>query len=446
MRPGEDRSQALQPGRRVHGAGSGRPRLLPGRQWRGRGMGAGSYAEGVAGGRASRLASFGGRAGAGNVLLVVVVTALQVAGPRAGSPGRPPEWLAGLAGEVAGTAAALLGGVLLWWRRSRPSGVLAGSVAAYAVNAAVVPGVPPYAGWVALYAAGVYGRTGRRAGYGVAAGTAALVLVFGVCAVTYPKTVGELVLLIAVTVTAGLLGLLVRSRRAQLGALRDRAAALERERQSAAARAAAEERLRIARDVHDLVGHALSGIAVQSSTARLALDAGRPGAARTALSAVESASRAALAEMRQLLGVLRPGEAGQYCPVPGLGDLPGLVDGLRRQGVAVTLSAGELAGVPAAVSLAAYRVVQEALTNAVKHAAGSPVSVAVAASEGALVATVEDYPPRAAPPGGQAGGYGLAGMRERVTGLGGEVSAGPAGDHPGWRVRARIPYDQDGGA
>src|SRR5438477_1276104 len=123
--------------------------------------------------------------------------------------------------------------------------------------------------------------------------------------------------------------MLVRSRRAQLAALRDRAAALERERQSAAARAAAEERLRIARDVHDLVGHALSGIAIQSSTARLALDAGRPGAARTALSAVESASRAALAEMRQLLGVLRPGEAGQYRPVPGLGDLPGLVDGLR---------------------------------------------------------------------------------------------------------------------
>jgi signal transduction histidine kinase len=409
-------------------------------------MAASSYAEGVAGGRLRRLAPFRGWAGAGNVLLVVLVTALQVAGPRAGSPSRPPELVAGLAGEAAGMAAALAGGVVLWWRRSRPGGVLAGSVAAYAVNAAVVPGVPPYAGWVALYAAGVYSRTGRRAGYGAAAGAAALVLVFAVCAVAYPKTVGELVLLIAVTVTAGLLGMLVRSRRAQLGALRDRAAALERERQSAAARAAAEERLRIARDVHDLVGHALSGIAVQSSTARLALAAGRPGAARTALSAVESASRAALAEMRQLLGVLRPGEGGQYRPAPGLGDLPGLVDGLRRQGVAVTLSAGELAGVPAAVSLAAYRVVQEALTNAVKHAAGSQVSVAVAASEGALLATVEDYAQRAAPPGGQAGGYGLAGMRERVAGLGGEVSAGPAGDHPGWRVRARIPYGGDGGA
>jgi signal transduction histidine kinase len=230
-----------------------------------------------------------------------------------------------------------------------------------------------------------------------------------------------------------------------LGALRDRAAALERERESAAARGAAEERLRIARDVHDLVGHALSGIAVQSSTARLALDAGRFTAARTALSAVESASRAALTEMRQLLGGLRAGDAGEYRPAPGLGDLPSLVEGLRTQGVAVTLSVDELGEVPGAASLAAYRVVQEALTNAVKHSAGSRVTVSVAASGGALLATVEDYA-QAPPQGERVGGHGLAGMRERVAGLGGEVSAGPADDHPGWRVRARIPYGEEGGA
>jgi signal transduction histidine kinase len=387
-----------------------------------------------------------GWARARNVTLVVLVTALQVAGPRAGSPGHAPDLLAGLAGAVLGVASALIQGVALVWRRSRPVGVLAVCVAGYAVNAAVIPGVPPYAGWVALYAAGVYGRGVRRAGYSVIAGAAALVLTFGVCALAYPKTAGELVLLVAVTVTTGLLAALVRSRRAQLDALRDRAAALEGERESAAARAAAEERLRIARDVHDLVGHALSGIAVQSSTARLALDAGRSGAARTALSAVESASRAALAEMRQLLGVLRAEDTGEYGPVPGLGDLPGLVDGLRTQGVAVALSVGELGEVPDAMSLAAYRVVQEALTNAVKHAAGSRVTVQVAASGGALLATVEDYARQAAPPGERVGGQGLAGMRERVAGLGGEVSAGPAGDHPGWRVRARIPYGGEGGA
>jgi signal transduction histidine kinase len=387
-----------------------------------------------------------GWARAGNVLLVVLVTALQVAGPRAGSPGHVPDLLAGLAGATVGAAAALIQGVALVWRRSRPVGVLVVCMAGYAVNAAVIPGVPPYAGWVALYAAGVYGGRPRRAGYAVAAGAGALGLVFVACALVYPKTAGELVLLVAVTVTVSLLATVVRSRRAQLDALRDRAAALEGERESAAARGAAEERLRIARDVHDLVGHALSGIAVQSSTARLALDAGQSGAARTALSAVESASRAALAEMRHLLGVLRAGDACEYGPVPGVRDLPGLVDGLRTQGVTVALALGELGEVPDAVSVAAYRVVQEALTNAVKHAAGSRMTVEVAASDGALLATVEDYAQQAGPPGEWVGGHGLAGMRERVGGLGGEVSAGPASDHPGWRVRARIPYGEEGGA
>jgi hypothetical protein len=191
-----------------------------------------------------------GWAGAGDVLLVVLVTALQVAGPRSGSPGQVPDLLAGPAGAAVGVAAALVGGVALWWRRSRPAGVLAVCVAGYAVNAAMVPGVPPYAGWVALYAAGVYGGRARRAAYAVAAGAVALGLVFGVCALAYPKTAGELVVLTAVTMTAGVLGMLVRARRAQLGALRDRAATLEREQESAAARGAAEERLRIARDVH----------------------------------------------------------------------------------------------------------------------------------------------------------------------------------------------------
>ncbi len=356
--------------------------------------------------------------------------------------------LAGLGGQALGAAAALIQGVALLRRRSWPVGVLAVCVPGYAVNALVVPGVPPYAGWVALYAAGVFGRGTRRAGYSVLAGAAALTLIFGASALAYPKTVGELVLLVAVTVTVGLVATLVRSRRAQLTALRERAAALEHERESAVARAAAEERLRIARDVHDLVGHALSGIAVQSSTARVALDAGQSGLARTALSAVESASRAALTEMRQLLGVLRAGDAGEFGPVPGLRDLPGLVAGLRGQGVAVALSVGEFGKVPDAVSLAAYRVVQEALTNAVKHAAGSRVTVGVgvAASGGALLATVEDYAQQAAPPDERVSGHGLVGMRERVVGLGGEVTAGPAGDHPGWRVQARIPYGEEGGA
>ena len=153
---------------------------------------------------------------AGNVLLVVLVTALQLAAPRAGSPARPTEMLAGAAGETVGVAAALIGGVALWWRRSRPVSVLAVCVAAYAVSAVAVPGVPPYAGWLALYAAGAYDRQAARAWYAAAAGAAALVAVFALCAVIYPKTVGELVVLIAVTAIAALAGTVVRSRRAQL--------------------------------------------------------------------------------------------------------------------------------------------------------------------------------------------------------------------------------------
>ena len=328
---------------------------------------------------------------AGSVLLVVLVTALQLAGLRAGSPARASGWLGGVASQAVGVAAALIGGVALWWRRSRPVSVLAVCVAAYAVNAVMVPGVPPYTGWLALYAAGAHGRQAARAWYAAAGGGAALIAVFTACALLYPKTVGELPLLIAVTAITALTGTLVRSRRAQLAALRDRAEALERERVSAEARAAAEERLRIARDVHDLVGHGLSGIAVQSSTARLALDAGRIETARTALAAVESASRAALGEMRQLLGVLRAGDAGEHGRLPGLGDLPGLAGSMGRQGMMVTLHASEVGEVPSSVSLAAYRVVQEALTNVVKHAGGSRVTVEVGASGGAVLVTVEDY-------------------------------------------------------
>jgi signal transduction histidine kinase len=401
-----------------------------------------------------------GWAPAGNVLLVVVVTVLQLVGPRAGSPVRAPVLVTGMAGMTLGVAAALIGGVALWWRRSRPAGVLAVTVAAYGVNAVMVPGVPPYAGWFAVYAAGVYGRPAGRAAKVAVTGAAALAAVFAACALIYPKTVGELVLLVAVTAIAALAGILVRSRRAQLAALRDRAAALEREQVSAAARAAVEERLRIARDVHDLVGHGLSGIAVQSSTARLALDAGKIELARAALLAVESGSRAALGEMRQLLGVLRAGDTGELGRAPGLGDLRDLAASTTRQGVVVTLRADELSGVPGAVSLAAYRVVQEALTNVVKHGGGGRATVQVSASGGAVLVTVEDYAGPAAPqataglpspPGGAAeplgelaGGTGLAGMRERVACFGGEVSAGPAGDHPGWRVRARIPYGGEG--
>ena len=383
------------------------------------------------------------RARAVDVVVAGLAMVVQVVGLRAGRPGQP--LLTGVAAALLLAVSVVAQGGSLLMRRSRPLTGLVICLAGYVLHSILVPGVPPYAGWTALYAAGVYPRPARRAAFALLAGTAAFAVVIGIGAVVYPAAVEELVLLLLITVIVALLATVVRSRRARLDALLERAAAVEREREADMARAAMEERLHIAREMHDLVGHGLSSIAVQSSTARLALAAGQPDRAVEALAAVEASSRAALAEMRQLLGLLRGNDADGYRPPPGVGDLPDLIRRLREQGVAVTLSADALGQVPEAVSLAAYRVVQEALTNAVKHAQGNRVAVNVSASAGALAVAVDDYADRPTPhptlqPEDRANGRGLVGMRERVAALGGQFEAGPAGDHPGWRVRARIPY------
>jgi signal transduction histidine kinase len=252
--------------------------------------------------------------------------------------------------------------------------------------------------------------------------------------------VGELVrsksepsaLLSLVTVIVALAAVLVRSERGRVAAARGHAVA--------------EERLRIAGDLHDLVGHGLSTIAVQSSTARVAIDAGDEQAARAALTAVESTSRTAMREMRQLLAVLRDRPANgseRDAPAPGLTDIATLVNNVRAGGVAVTadLPAGT-ARVPAAVQLCAYRVVQEALTNAVKHAPGAIVTVQVTAAEGVLRVVVDSSggtrPQREA----EGSGLGLAGIRARVAAAGGQSSIGATAN--GWRVDAQLPLHPAG--
>jgi signal transduction histidine kinase len=208
------------------------------------------------------------------------------------------------------------------------------------------------------------------------------------------------------------------------------------------------ERLRIARDLHDLVGHGLSTIAVQSGAARLALDAGDPIAARRAMAAVEDASRGALAEMRQVLGILRLGEADP-APAVGLDRLDALAQAARAAGHRVTVDrAGALDALPAAVGLTAYRVLQEALTNATRHAAGAPIAITLHAGDDNL--TIEVIDAGASSTGGTGGtaaggdrpSFGLVGLRERVTAAGGTLEAGPRDDAPGWRVAARLPMQE----
>jgi signal transduction histidine kinase len=203
-------------------------------------------------------------------------------------------------------------------------------------------------------------------------------------------------------------------------------------------RAVGDERLRIARELHDIVAHSMSLIAVRAGVAGHVFDA-RPLEARAALHDIEAASRSALNQLRQAIGVLR-GEGGSYAPAPGLADLPLLAAGTTAGGVPVrlTLSGEELISeVPEAVALSAFRIVQEAFTNAVKHAtpAACAATVTVTTSEIRIRVANDGVLPPA--PGG--GGHGLIGMRERVAAWGGEFSAGPGPDDD-FVVTATLPY------
>lgn len=246
---------------------------------------------------------------------------------------------------------------------------------------------------------------------------------------------------VAVTVLYGgswAVGQVVRQRTREAAEQAARADRAEREREERAARAVAEERARIARELHDVVSHSISVIAVQTQAVRRRLGAEHAREAGD-LQAVEATARQAMAEMRRLFGVLRAdGERPSLSPQPGLDQLDRLVADTRSAGVDVTLQA-EGAGPPLSpgVDLAAYRIVQEALTNARKHAPGSRVTVRVRRSEGAVEVTVDDTGGEGAEPADGAG-MGLTGMRERVALYGGTLRAGPRGDG-GFSVHARLP-------
>ena len=222
------------------------------------------------------------------------------------------------------------------------------------------------------------------------------------------------------------------------------------ERQSTA-RVLAEERLRIAQELHDVVAHSMSVIAVQAGVGAHVLD-DRPDQARAALEAISATSRGTLTEMRRLLGVLRDSDGERaHAPAPGLADVPSLVEDVQNAGVPVTLDVeGSSVCVNGGVELSAYRVVQEALTNVMKHAGTTThVDVKVQYLPGSLaVEIVDDGRGAAAVAAGNGGstdngsagsGHGLVGMRERVELWGGELSVGPVSGG-GYRVKALLPY------
>jgi signal transduction histidine kinase len=216
---------------------------------------------------------------------------------------------------------------------------------------------------------------------------------------------------------------------------------LERNRAAEELRLArAEERLRLAREVHDVVSHSLSTIAVQAGVARLVL-AKQPGQAGTALSAIETASRSALDELRRLLRQIRDPDDDADLATPTLADLPALIDKLRKAGLPVTCrSTGQAQPYGSAVEFSAYRIVQEALTNVTKHASGARARVEIVHGAGSLTVTVSDdgSPGTSRPAPKTEDGLGIPGMRERAELLGGTLSAarGPDG---GFNVTAWLP-------
>ena len=230
---------------------------------------------------------------------------------------------------------------------------------------------------------------------------------------------------------------------ARLRAQRSLAAQTERVEAERARRAVLEERTRIARELHDVVAHHMSLIAVRAETAPYRLT-GLTESARAEFSSLSEVAREALAEMRRLLGVLRHDQPAALAPQPQLSDLPALVDAARQAGAPVEFSAPTALGqVPAGVGVCAYRIVQESLSNASQHAPGAPITVSIDHDRGAVLLRVANGPGGHPAPSGNEHrpGHGLTGMHERVALLGGSLTAGPAPDG-GFVVSAVLPIGE----
>jgi signal transduction histidine kinase len=337
-------------------------------------------------------------------------------------------------------ALALLHTLPLAARRRFPGAVLAASVASGLAVAAI--GLPPeilvMVILVAVYSVAAYGdRWVSLAGLAAAElGSAAVQLTPG--RFNAPTVVTNALVIGA----AWLLGHFVGVRRAYTARL-EQTAELERTRAEQARQAVAEERLRLARELHDVVAHSISVIAVQSGVGAHVAST-QPEEAAKALAAIEATSRAALTELRRLLGVLRQeGEPqGSLAPVPGLADLDRLLAEVAKAGLGVRLQVeGTPAPLPAGVDLSAYRIVQEALTNVVKHAGPARAQVTVRYHDhDVTVEVIDDGQGVVAPAsdGRARVGHGLIGMRERVQAFGGDLQTGPC-PGGGFRVAARQP-------
>jgi signal transduction histidine kinase len=270
---------------------------------------------------------------------------------------------------------------------------------------------------------------------------AGLVFVLGVAALVELNApegkVGDFIWDTITFTIAWVIGFAVGEKYREVDEAKERAALAEREREERARRAVADERARIARELHDVVGHSVSVMTVQASAVRRLLEQDQERVSE-ALQVVEQTGREALAEMRRMVGVLRHAEeAPALAPQPSLGEIERLVQHARDRGLPVELSIeGEPVDLPTGIDLTAYRLVQEGLTNAIKHAHAQQAEVVIRYEDGHVELTVSDDGSGGGDGGGS--GHGLVGMRERVTVYGGELEAGPRPEG-GFRLRARLP-------
>jgi len=379
---------------------------------------------------------------AADVLLAVLVTAITL--PSLWSTPTGEETTNFRDPDVLGALLLVLSSTPIAWRRRSPfAALVVVGTAAVLYEAFGYPTQLSTVGvLIALYtcAAHLDRRRSLEAALFTAVGLAIVLLT-----ARWEVTIGSIASNIIIFATVWLIGDNLQTRRANVAALRERAERAEQTRAAEAQRAVAEERTRIARELHDVVAHSMSVMLVQTGAARRVLDTD-PAQAATALQAVEATGRDAMTEMRRLLGVLREDSApAALTPQPSVDGLQHLIAQFREAGLDVSLQIeGEPRALPAGVGLSAYRIVQEALTNALKHAGpGVTVEVRIRYTLDDVEVRVTDDGRGAAGSanGAGSGGHGILGMRERVDVCGGDLAAAPRAGG-GFEVRARLPVPE----
>lgn len=368
-------------------------------------------------------------------LLAVLVAAAQVTSHLLAADDSYPRSHPSAVGTVLSALIALP----LVWRRPYPYRAIAAATVLLAIGEITLTNTN---GWltvlVCVYTLGAHRRGRTR--------TWAMLTFVGVnvvgCVLSWRQhtlQVGDIASGAIVLTIAFVIGDNLQRRRQAVADLAERAERAERERELLAREQVRDERTRIARELHDVVAHSLSVMVIQAGAARRQL-ARDPDRSATALAAIESTGRAAMDEMRRVLGVLRNGDdaPGELAPQPSLDDLPELLASSLDMPVQLRTE-GTFDDLPAGVELSAYRVVQEAITNVRRHAGSvRSVDVSLRCDDEGLEVEVTDDGGRTWPVPASSGGFGLIGMRERVAALGGELAVGPR-PGGGWAVRARFP-------